>query len=86
MSAESDEKPRAPATGPQVRRFNLNIPERMFQDLEALSRQSGSSMSEIVKTALGLYAVASDETAKDHQVLIADRDGKPLKQLILPKR
>jgi hypothetical protein len=74
--------PSAPTPENSVRRFNLNLPDEMYQELVAMATKTNRPMSEVIKTALGLYAVASDEIGKNNQVLIADRDGQPIKQLI----
>ncbi len=69
----------------RTRRFNMNLSERVFRELEELADRSGKPMSEVVRTALSLYAVASDEVEKKNVVVIADHEGRLIKQLVLPK-
>jgi hypothetical protein len=69
-----------------VRRLNINLPESVYQELQQLSRTTGRSMTDLVRTALGLVNVAYEETKDRSKVLVvADKDGKPIKQLIIPR-
>lgn len=42
-------------------------------------------MTDLVRTALGLVNVALGETAQGHTLLVADKNGRPFKQLIIPR-
>lgn len=69
-----------------VRRLNINLPEPVFQELQELSRTTGRSMTDLVRTALGLVNVAYEETKGGSKVLlVADKDGNHVKQLIIPR-
>jgi hypothetical protein len=69
-----------PPAPTETRRLNINLPEPVFQELQRLSRDTGRSMTELVRTALGLVNVAYEETKDGAKVLVvADKDGKPLK-------
>jgi hypothetical protein len=69
---------------PGVRRLNINLPEPVFQELQQLSSSTGRSMTDLVRTALGLVNVAYAETNRSHVLAVADKSGKVLKQLVLP--
>lgn len=69
----------------ETRRLNINLPKEVANQLEDLSKRSGRSMTEIVRTGLGLAAVAYEETRKDNRLAITDSKGQPIKELILPR-
>ena len=69
---------------PGVRRLNINLPEPVFQELQLLSTSTGRSMTDLVRTALGLVNVAYKETVLEHVLAVTDKDGKLLKQLVIP--
>lgn len=69
----------------EVRRLNINLPEQVFQELQQLSVSTGRTMTELVRTALGLVNVAYQETGRSHVLAVADKDGKLLKQLVIPR-
>lgn len=73
-----------PDQAPGVRRLNINLPEPVFQELQQLSSSTGRSMTDLVRTALGLVNVAYEETERSHVLAVADKNGKLLKQLVLP--
>ena len=75
--------PDAPAE-PGVRRLNINLPEPVFAELQDLSKSTGRSMTDLVRTALGLVNVAYQESEQSHVIAVADKSGKLLKQLVLP--
>lgn len=70
---------------PSIRRLNINLPESVYQELQTLSSSTGRSMTELVRTALGLMNVAYEETARSNLLVVADKEGKPLKQLLIPR-
>ncbi len=73
------------SSGQDVRRLNINLPEPVFQELQQLSASTGRSMTELVRTALGLVNVAyKEKTDRSHVLAVADKDGKILKQLVIP--
>jgi hypothetical protein len=42
-------------------------------------------MTEIVRTALGLVKIAQEVTDKDQKLIVTNSDGKPLKEIVLPR-
>jgi predicted transcriptional regulator len=69
----------------QSKRLNINLPPQVADDLQKLANSSGRSMTEIVRTALGLVKIAQEVTQQDQKLLVADSSGKPLKEIVLPK-
>jgi hypothetical protein len=69
----------------ETRRLNVNLPSKVADDLEKLASDSGRSMTEIVRTALGLVKIAQEVTDKDQKLIVTNSDGKPLKEIVLPR-
>ena len=85
MDTKKDDVAMTSSPAQEVRRLNINLPEPVFQELQQLSASTGRSMTELVRTALGLVNVAYTETDRSHVLAVADKDGKLLKQLVIPR-
>ncbi len=70
---------------PKTKRLNVNLPESIFNELEQIATHSGRTMTDIVRIALGLVAVALTEEKCGHKLAVIEPDGKVLKELVLPK-
>jgi hypothetical protein len=70
---------------PKTKRLNVNLPEAIFSELDRIARESGRTMTDVVRLALGIVAVALSEEAVGHKLAIIDSSGKILKELVLPK-
>ncbi len=68
----------------KTRRLNINLPAQMADDLEAMATNSGKSMTEVIRNALGLVKLAQDVSNKKQKLLIADSNDKPLKEVVIP--
>lgn len=66
-----------------VRRLNINLPEATYANLYDLAEQSGRSMTDIVRIALGLVQVAIEEEKKGNKLAIASSKGELLKEIII---
>ncbi len=69
----------------RTKRLNVNLPESVFGELDQIARDSGRTMTDIVRIALGLVAVVLSEEKRGHKLAIAEPNGKLLKEIILPK-
>lgn len=67
------------------KRLNVNLPESTFNELKALAEETHRSMTDVVRTALGLVKIAMEEEKKQHSVAIVDKDDKVLKEIVLVK-
>jgi hypothetical protein len=65
-----------------VRRLNLNLPERTFQELQRLASESGRSLTEMIRIAIALAQVAVDEEAHGRKLAVINKDGQVLKEII----
>jgi hypothetical protein len=67
-----------------MRRLNVNLPPNVYEDLQRLAKQSNRSLTDIVRTGLGLAQIALHETADgQHKLAVTDRDGKAVKEIVL---
>lgn len=68
---------------PKVKRLNINLPEKTFNELDRLAKESGRTMTEIVRLALGLVQVAIDEESHGRKLAVVEANGKLLKEIVL---
>lgn len=68
-----------------IKRLNVNLPTPVFRELEEIADSTGRSLTEIVRLGLGLVAIATDAEKSGHRLVVADRNGGMLRELILPK-
>lgn len=69
----------------KTKRLNVNLPEPVFGELEEIADQSGRSLTEVVRLALGLLAHATDAQRAGHKLAVVDSRGRLLKELVLAK-
>jgi metal-responsive CopG/Arc/MetJ family transcriptional regulator len=67
------------------RQLNINLPENMLDELEKIAKESNLSMAEVVQTALALVKIASDANHNKQRLVVADQNGRAIKQINLPK-
>jgi hypothetical protein len=65
-------------------RLNVNLPESLLQELRDLSESSNRSMTDIVRTGLGLAKLAYEEKSKKHRLAVTTQDGQPIKEIVIP--
>lgn len=71
------------ATAPTYKRLNINLPLAVFGELERLASNSGRTMTEIVRTALGLVKVAIEAEQSNNKLAVVSPEGKLLKEIVL---
>lgn len=67
------------------KRLNVNLPEDSYEEIRALADSSGRSISDIVRTGLGLASIAMEEASRNNYLTITSSEGKLLRQIVLPK-
>lgn len=70
---------------PATKRLNLNLPESLYNELQVLARQSGRSMTDVLRSAFALSKIAMVETQKGNTILVGNEKGKPIKEIIIPR-
>lgn len=73
------------ARAPQatMRRLNINLPESVYETLQRLARESGRTMTDIIRTALSLVKIAVETDAKGNKLAVVSPEGKVLKEIVL---
>jgi hypothetical protein len=66
------------------KRLNLILSTGVYADLSKMAKQRRTTMTEIVRLALGLIKVVINETSQGHKLVVAKANGDVLKELILP--
>ncbi|HVO83239.1 MAG TPA: ribbon-helix-helix protein, CopG family [Syntrophobacteria bacterium] len=76
-----------PGLLPKVKgkRLSLNLSDAAYADLEQMAAQRQSSMTEIVRLALGLARIAISESEKGNKLLVTSPNGDALKEIVLPR-
>ena len=76
-----------PGVLPKVKgkRLSLNLSDAVYNDLEQLATQRQSSMTEIVRLALGLVRIAISESEKGNKLVVTSATGDALKEIVLPR-
>jgi hypothetical protein len=66
------------------KRLNLILSAGVYADLSRMAKQRRTTMTEIVRLALGLIKVVINETSQGHKLVVAKANGDVVKELILP--
>lgn len=82
MNTKASDKPDA---GLVMRRLNVNLPEPVYVELQSLAKESGRSITDLMRMALGLVKIAVEETNRGNALFVGTRNGEPIKQLLIPK-
>ncbi|MBB4635630.1 ribbon-helix-helix domain-containing protein [Longimicrobium terrae] len=69
----------------ETRRLNVNLPNSVYEELQEMAKLSQRSLSDLIRTALGLVKVVLHEARKGNHLYIGTQDGVILKELVLPQ-
>jgi hypothetical protein len=67
-----------------AKRLNFNVSEKAHAELTALSHNTHRSMTEIIRLGVGLAKIALEAEQKGHRIVIANSNGEPLKEIVIP--
>lgn len=81
---QDKKKDTAPSLVPGVKRLNHIVPEKLYQQVVELSRETRLDITDIVRLGLGLVMVAIREAQQGNKIIVADSNGVPIKELVLP--
>jgi hypothetical protein len=79
------EAPETQSEQPAEKRLNLILSAGAYSELAKMAERKRTTMTEIVRQALGLLKVAIYEAGRNHKLVVTTEDGKVLKELILPE-
>lgn len=65
------------------KRLNLNLSTAVYRELSDIAKQRRSSMTDVVRFALGLVKIAFQEASAGHKLIVTTADGKPLKEIVV---
>ena len=66
------------------KRLSLILSSSVFENLSTLAKERRTTMTEIVRLALGLIKVAIREAEQGHKLVVVKSNGEVLKELVLP--
>jgi hypothetical protein len=73
-----------PAGKKDEKRLSLVLSSSVYGELSTLAKERRTTMTEIVRLALGLVKVAVNESKQGNKLIVARENGEVLKELILP--
>ena len=73
-----------PETPTTAKRLNFNVSERAHAELNALAHNTHRSMTEIIRLGVGLAKIALEAEQKGQRLVIANSNGEPLKEIVIP--
>ena len=63
-------------------RLNVNITDELNNRLETLAAAGGMTKSDLLRRAIALMEVASEESAKGNRLAITDKKHKVLREIV----
>jgi hypothetical protein len=82
-AVRSDEQAPAANSSKPPKRLNMNLPARVYDELQELADEEGKSMTVLVRESLGLLKLIYDETRSGNQLAILGPDKNVLRELFL---
>src|SRR5262249_4251360 len=70
---------------PDRQRFNVTLSNELYEDMVQMSRRTNRTMSELVRLGLGILFIGIEERTQGNKLVVADKDNRLLKELVLPK-
>jgi hypothetical protein len=67
-----------------LKRLNHIVPEKLYNQIADLSKETRLDITDLVRLGLGLAMLAIREAQKGNKLIVTDMDGVPLKELVLP--
>jgi len=68
----------------EVERLNFNVSPTVAQEVRAMADEMNISMTQLFRYAFGILKIATLEAKKNHKLVIADEEGKPVREIVLP--
>jgi len=69
---------------PDTARLNLNLPKSARAEVDALVKDTGWNITELVRISLGFLKVFIEEARRGNKIIVTTGDGKPIKELVFP--
>jgi hypothetical protein len=78
-----DVKPQLGGDKP-LKRLNINLAPQAFDEVQALSKATGKSMTELVRLGLGLAKIAHEARESQMRLAVVDAGGTPIREIVIP--
>jgi hypothetical protein len=66
------------------KRLAISLSERAYNDLKQTAESTSRTMTDVVRIGIGLYKVAAEVMRENNKLVVVSRDGKPVKEIVLP--
>ncbi|MBI4050524.1 MAG: hypothetical protein HY396_00920 [Candidatus Doudnabacteria bacterium] len=54
-------------------------------DLAGLAKSTGVSLTYLLRLSLGMLSLVHEETLEGNRLIVVDREGNPLREVVLPR-
>ena len=68
----------------EMERLNFNVSPAVAQEMRAMADEVNLSMTQLFRYAFGILKIALLEAKKGRKLVIADADGNPVREIVLP--
>ena len=65
-------------------RLNFNVSHAVADEVRSMASELHMSMSQLFRYAFSILKIAMEEKRKNRKLVIADQDGAPLREIVLP--
>ena len=74
----------APGHEREVERLNFNVSPTVAKEVRAMADEMNISMTQLFRYAFGILKIAMTEAKKNRKLVIADEEGRPVREIVLP--
>jgi predicted DNA-binding ribbon-helix-helix protein len=68
----------------KMKRLNINLPDPIYEDLLEIAKESGLTMTQVIRNALGLVDLSHREGKRGNKLTVSDSNDKVLKEIVMP--
>jgi 16S rRNA U516 pseudouridylate synthase RsuA-like enzyme len=68
----------------EVERLNFNVSPAVAKEVRAMADEMNISMTQLFRYAFGILKIAMLEAKKNRKLVIADEEGRPVREIVLP--
>ena len=68
----------------KTNRINLNLSASARADVDWMTEETQTSITELVRLALSLLKVVIEEKRKGNEIIVTSKDGTPQTRLVIP--
>ena len=68
----------------EVERLNFNVSPTVAKEVRSMAEEMDVSMTQLFRYAFGILKIAVTEAKKNRKLVIADEEGNPIREIVLP--